>query len=260
MSVYTPIVLAGVFDGDEVDENFDRFQTATCSLNSINFAATTDLGFKHFHPGASSETFVENGEPKTMIFNTFVATSQAGSSPIPYPNDRIPRTYHPVSDTEVVFVAKADGRAVVNSYVDLHRPKALWTLAAIDVHLQAGVKLGMVEGVDNPVNWSDASTALTAGGTRNIAWTSGELSDERVGQTVRARGQFDITKGERYSVWLTVDLLVLPINSLNGVITHNNSAATTFALVNDPFYFPEGFFCVSIYGSSRQTSVTCIYE
>ena len=103
MSAYTPIVLAGVFDGGEVDTNFDRFQTATCSLDSTNFAATTELGFRHFHQGASSETFVENGEPKTMIFQTFVLTS-AGPITFPYPNEQLASYVQPVSDTEVVFV------------------------------------------------------------------------------------------------------------------------------------------------------------
>ena len=72
MTTYTPTTIpVGSFDGSVVDANFDLFQTATCALDGTNFASTSKLEFRHMQPGASTETFIENGNPTTIIFNAF---------------------------------------------------------------------------------------------------------------------------------------------------------------------------------------------
>jgi len=252
MTAYTPTVIAaGALDGSVVDENFDDFQAATCNLDGTNFNNTSSLGFKHLHAGASTETFIENGNGPVALYNAFQATTSWAS--FPYPNSYFDTKQQNVSDTEVVFVAKKDGVAYITATASIHRPKGLWfksTAARQWISTRCGIYfatgLSRWDGND-PV-----------GGSRVVQWGSGPESNERTGVDIRLTAKMDITRGERYSFFMSIALAVKRVAMSSG-----NAFSPAWAMpaaLADPTFWPHDASVVSIAGGSRQTAVTCVYK
>ena len=252
MTAYTPTVIgAGPLDGSVIDGNFDKFQTATGKLDGTNFANTDDLGFRNIHPGSVTETFVENGNPVVAIYNAFSALD-GNLARQPYPSGKRSPFVNVVHDTEVSFVAKADGDAFIVSSAALSRPKCHWVVTATSrTYFNVYAYLRMAEGLSQ-------GTAASSGiiGASNYTWTFGQTTSERIGQDLRACGHQAITAGKRYSFWLELTIrasTVLP----TGVIAMDPWPVGSSTV---PTYFPEMSPVVSLYGSSRQTVATCIYK
>ena len=261
MPVYAPTVipLNAPFDGDVVDANFDEFQTATGSLAAANFAATNDLEFRNLHIGASSETFIETGSGTTAIYNAFARTAAGPYGyPNPYPDGHNTAADHQ-PDTEVSFVAKADGVAHVTSTASLYRPKAGWVSAGKHAFISAECHLAYQEGLSRyigPSVFASPSNKYVAKTT--VAWSTGKGTSERMGQEIRLTGQLPIVANQRYSFWLNIRILAQTINEETGVESPDVAA---FPLaITDHLYMPNTAYVVSIKGGSRHTAVTCIYR
>ena len=250
MPTYTPPTIpAGSFDGSVVDANFDLFQTATCALDGTNFANTSKLEFRHMQPGASTETFIENGNPTTIIFNAF--TDMVGGTGDPYPRGILLPEQNVVHDTGVSFVAKEDGEVFVNSSVVLRRPKCHWlSVSTKRVWLSVVAQLKKSEGLGGR-----GAVSLTTS-QRRYAWTFGETSNQRAGQEIRVSGRAAINAHQRYSFWLELYITAEVVNANGTVAPDVYPAGGT----GTPTFYPTGQSVVSLYGYTRQTVATCIYR
>ena len=261
MPVYAPTVipLNAPFDGDVVDANFDEFQTATGSLAAANFAATNDLEFRNLHIGASSETFIEKGSGTTAIYNGFCRTSASALPHInPYPDAHNEAEDHQ-PDTEVSFVAKADGVAHVTSTASLYRPKAGWVSAGKHAFISAECHLAYQEGLSRyigPSVFASPSNKYVAKTT--VAWSTGKGTSERMGQEIRLTGQLPLEANKRYSFWLNIRFFAKTINPETGVESSPPGPNPVSAI--NPLHLPTSSYVISTKGGSRHTAVTCIYR